>query len=49
MDVRVGLLFVLVLGICWACDGRHLLTSGDLSSSEATVVSDFSGKFFKQY
>ncbi|XP_002266541.2 uncharacterized protein LOC100255017 isoform X1 [Vitis vinifera] len=41
MDVRVGLLFLFVLlGICWACDGRYLLTSDP--SSETTVVSDFS-------
>lgn len=45
MDVRVGLLFLFVLlGICWACDGRYLLTSDP--SSETTVVSDFSGKLF---
>ncbi|XP_059594944.1 uncharacterized protein LOC100248250 isoform X1 [Vitis vinifera] len=40
MGVRVGLLFLVVLGISWACDARQLQTS-DLSS-KSIGFSDFS-------
>lgn len=44
MGVRVGLLFLVVLGISWACDARQLQTS-DLSS-KSIGFSDFSGNSF---
>jgi hypothetical protein len=44
MEVRVGLLFVLVLGASWACDARQLGNTEFYSGNGR--IFEISGKFF---
>lgn len=42
MERRVGLLFLFLLGACWACDARQL---GEPELSGKSMDSDISSKF----